>query len=459
MSLTPQDLLHILATMSALLVAAHLGGFVAVKLKIPPMVGELCGGVLLGATVLRRVWPAGHAWLLPAAPDSPVNAIIGFCSTIGLLSLLFIGGIELRRMLTRRDLLAVGWISSLGVLVPVGAGLVLLQWVDVSRFLGPAQNLTALRIVLLVALAITSIPVITRIFLDLGLIGTRLARVTLSVAVIEDVLLYIALSIALGMANAEPSEGWSVPHLLDLRPDSGAFIAWHVLASMALIAAATWGLGGTTLGSSPLNFLARHSPLGWTLAAILLTTGVAVLLGLAPMFGALVAGIVASNDTRPELTNAQQQVRAVGTSFFIPLYFALIGVSLDLVRDFDWRFSVVLLVVGTVFKYGGALMGAKLAGEGAAMAHAVAISVNARGGPGLVVASAAFAAGIVNPTAYSSLVLLAVATSVLAGIVLASLLRADTGACGILRGDSACRPGTPHSAPPAPAGAGDRNPG
>ena len=59
-------------------------------------------------------------------------------------------------------------------------------------------------IVLLIALAVTSIPVITRIFLDLGLMNTRLARVVLSVAVIEDVMLYVALSIALGMVQGQP---------------------------------------------------------------------------------------------------------------------------------------------------------------------------------------------------------------------------------------------------------------
>ena len=435
MSLAPIEILHILAAVSALLVVAHTGGLLAARVGVPPMVGELAGGVLVGATVFQRVWPTGHAWLLPPAPALPVLPILGFCSTIGLLMLLFIGGRELRKLLTRNDVRAIGWISVAGVVVPVAAGLVLLEVIDVSRYLGTANHLTALKIVLLIVLAVTSIPVITRIFLDLGLMNTRLARVVLSVAVIEDVLLYIALSIALGMAQAGPKSDASIPHLLGMAPGSAPFIAWHVVASLALLALAAWGFGRVGKETSRLNLVARRSPLGWTLASILIITAAAMLLGLAPMFGALVAGIAASNTSQPALLKAQQQVEAVGTSFFIPLYFALIGVSLDLVRDFDWPLTIGLLVVGSSVKYGGALLGARMAGEKPAMATALAISVNARGGPGLVVASTAFAAGIINPAAYTAFVILAVATSVLAGVILAKLLSNNTATADVIRVD------------------------
>ena len=149
-----------------------------------------------------------------------------------------------------------------------------------------------------------------------------------------------------------------------------------------------------------------------------------MLLGLAPMFGALVAGIIASNNSHPAFLRAQKQVEAVGTSFFIPIYFTLIGVSLDLIKDFDWQLTFGILIVGCIVKYGGALLGGILAKEKLPMANALAISVNARGGPGLVVASTAFTAGIINPAAYTSLVILAIVTSVFAGIFLARALQA-----------------------------------
>lgn len=439
MSLSSLDILHIVAALSAILVCAHLGGFLACRIGLPPMIGELCGGLLLGPTVLQRIWPEGQAWLLPApASDGggvpPVLVVLDFCSTIGLLLLMFLGGLQLRRLMTRRDAASIGWISAMGVIVPVAGGLLMLEFIDVTPYLGSANSVAALKIVLLIELAITSIPVITRILLDLGLMNTRLARIVLSVAVIEDVLLYVALSIALGMAQASSQGDASLPSLLGLEPDSVAFMAWHVAASLLLLVWAS--LGGRRVNSdrhdlvSARHGFVRRSPLAWALISILAGTGLAMLLGLAPMFGALVAGIVASKQAGPSSVAAFQQIEALGHAFFIPIYFALIGISLDLVRDFDAPMTLGLLVFGTFFKYCGALGGALIAGERAVMANALAVSVNARGGPGLVVAASAFAAGIINPAAYTGFVVLALVTSVGAGIFLARLLRRSPEAFG-----------------------------
>ena len=443
MSVATLDLFHVLAAIAALLVAAHVGGFLAIRSGLPAIVGEIVGGLLLGATVLKRLAPDVSAWLFQAAPADPSSTptpamlpILGMCGQLGLLLLMFVGGLQMKRLVTRRDFRAVGWISGLGVAIPVLTGIVLLQFVDVSRYLGTAGSKSALDIVLLTALAVTSIPVITRIFLDLGLMGTRLARIVLSVAVIEDVLLYIAVSIAVGMANATSKSDASIPSFLDLDPNSLPFILWHVGASLALLAVAAWGFRSMRTSTSVrLNLIARRSPVGWTLALVLLTTLVAMLLGLAPLFGALVAGIAASSDDRPEFVAARKQVEALAVGFFIPLYFALIGVSLDLVNDFDWRFTLGILLIGTTVKYGGSLLGARIAGEPSAMAHALSISVNARGGPGIVLATTAFAAGIIDARAYTGLIILALATSVVAGGWLAHLLRTNPVATALITGD------------------------
>ncbi|MCW2925282.1 MAG: sodium:proton antiporter [Thermoleophilia bacterium] len=463
MSLATLDLFHVLAAIAALLAVAHIGGLVASRIGIPPMVGELAGGLLLGATVLRRVWPDANSWLFPAIPADgavpPVLPVLGFCSQMGLLLLMFVGGLQMRRLVTRRDAKAVSWIAGLGVMLPVVIGLVILHFADFSDYLGPAKSLDALHIVLIAALAVTSIPVITRIFMDLGLMETRLARIVLSVAVLEDVLLYIAVSIAIALAEADAKSDASIPSMLHLKPDSVAFVAWHVGASFLLLAVAGWGFGRAG-GRSPAARIARSNPiaqrseLGYTVATILGITLLAMLLGLAPMFGALVAGIAASRATSRRWREAQRQVEAVGMAFFIPLYFALIGVSLDLVNAFDWRLTLGILVVGSTIKYVGSLLGARIAGEPMPMANALAISVNARGGPGLVLASTAFAAGILDERAYTALVILALATSIGAGVFLARILRTNPATTELISGgaidEEPTSAGT--TAPPADAG-------
>lgn len=422
MNLATIDIFHVLISIALILTVAHIGAFVANRVGLPPMVGELTGGILLGATVFQRLFPELQSWLFPIA-NPAISAILSFCSNIGLLILLFMGGRQLRKLITYRDTRAVFWISSLGLFVPVAAGLVILSIWDFSKYMGSANHLTALKIVLLIELGITSIPVITRIFIDLGLMETRLARIVLSVAVIEDVLLYIALSIALSLVHSGMKGDASIPHFLGFAPDSSEFIAWHVFSSVMLLMVSAWGFGDTRKRSLKYNLVAGRSPMGWTLISILTITVIAMFFGLAPMFGALVAGIIASTNTDEKLVKAQQQIEVVGGSFFIPIYFALIGMSLDLIRDLDIVFTIGLLLVGTIVKYGGSFIGAAMARERWRMSHAISISVNARGGPGLVVASTAFTAGIVSSTAYTSLVILSVGSSVIAAIVLASGLR------------------------------------
>ncbi len=430
MTLAAPDMFHVLAALAALLVFAHAGGLLAARFSLPPMVGELAGGVILGATVLGHVWPSGSEWMFPTAPESgavpPVLPVLAFCSQLGLLLLMFVGGLGMRRLVTRQDVKAVGWISGLGVLVPVMAGLLFFRFEDLDGYLGPAKSQPALHIVLIAALAVTSIPVITRIFIDLGLMETRLARIVLSVAVLEDVLLYIGISLAVGMADGIAKSDASVPTYLHLDPSGIPFIAWHVAASLLLLVIASVGArvlpSRTKRGRNPV---ARRSPLGWTVAFLFAVTLVAMLLGLAPIFGALVAGISVARDERPEFVAARRQMETFAMATFIPIYFALIGVSLDFIAEFDWQFTLGLLIVGTTVKFLASLAGARIAGERPPMARALAVSVNARGGPGIVLATTAFAAGIIEVRAFTGLIVLALVTSVFAGIWLAWMLRAD----------------------------------
>jgi Kef-type K+ transport system membrane component KefB len=459
MSLASLDLFHVLAALAALLAFAHLGGVVANRIGLPPMIGELTGGLLLGATVLGRVVPDVSQWLFEppqgSEPVPPLVPILGFCGQLGLLLLMFVGGLAMRRLVDHKDVRAVGWITGLGVLVPVATALVIFRFRDFDAYLGPAGSLPALHIVLIAALAVTSIPVITRIFIDLDLIDTRLARIVLSVAVLEDVLLYVGISLAVGMANGQSKADASIPSLLDMDPNGPLYITWHVGASLLLLVAASMSAAVLPSGGSrgrTRNPIARRSPLGWTVAFVCAVTLVAMLLGLAPIFGALVAGIAVANDDRPSFVVARREIESFAMATFIPIYFALVGVSLDLVDAFDWRLTVGLLILGTTVKFTATLIGARIAGEPPPMARALATSVNARGGPGIVLATTAIAAGIIDARTFTALVVLALATSAGAGAWLAWTLRHSPATNALIRGEVA-EPSTgvrtPAAVPPA----------
>ena len=120
------------------------------------------------------------------------------------------------------------------------------------------------------------------------------------------------------------------------------------------------------------------------------------MLGLEAFFGALVAGIVVGSTER-EPSEATMAVASFSLAFFIPVYFAMIGLGLDLIHGFSVVFFVGSCVAACAIKAASVFAGARLAGETTLSSVNLAVAMNARGGPGIVVASTAFAAGIIEP--------------------------------------------------------------
>ena len=106
-----------------------------------------------------------------------------------------------------------------------------------------------------------------------------------------------------------------------------------------------------------------------------------------------------------------------------PLYFAVVGLRLDLAHHFDPLFFLAFLICACLAKSLSCYAGARLAGEDRFGARNLAVALNARGGPGIVLASVAYDAGIINAAGYTTLVLLAIVTSQAAGAWLEYVLR------------------------------------
>jgi Kef-type K+ transport system membrane component KefB len=271
-----------------------------------------------------------------------------------------------------------------------------------------------------VAMAVTSIPVISRIMFDLGILGTPFSRIVIGTAVIEDVLLYVVLAVALGAAAQDSSALFGVPSLLGLDPGSAADFGYHAGATVAVL-----GLG-LLLGrplyqkaiATRVNVIHQHSPAAFQLMFLLTSCLACVQLGIQPFFGAFVAGIVVGSATtapNPIQEGASVAIKDFAFAFFVPIYFAIVGLQLDLLHGFNPLFFVAYLLLACLIKAASVYTGARVGGQPHSASVNLAVAMNARGGPGIVLASVAFAAGIINQSFYAVLVLLAIVTSLLAG--------------------------------------------
>ncbi len=418
MSLSTTDIAHILIAIAALLLAAHSVGTLFVRVRQPRAIGEVVGGLLLGPTLLGIIAPNVMSWIFPTTGAVPI--VVAATAQLGLLLLMFMTGTEIRSIFHRRERKTITSVFVTGMVLPFLAGIGILQIIDQQSLWGPNGNTTSFLLVFAIAMAVTSIPVISRIMHDLGILDTDFARVVLGVAVLEDIVLYIVLAIAVGYAGGTAGSLFGLPAALGIEGGTGTDMAYHVLATVAFLAVGLI-LGPRAyrwMGRLELNLIRRASPVAYQLTFMILVTIAGLFLGVQAFFGAFVAGLVVGASaglSGSESSEATLAIKGFALAFFIPIYFAVIGLALDLVHGFSLAFFVFFLVVACAVKSVSVYLGARAAGENNTSSWNLAIAMNARGGPGIVVASTAFAAGIIDQPFYAVLVLLAVVTSLLAG--------------------------------------------
>jgi len=430
MSLTTAEIARVLLALGLLMVAAHACGALFARFRQPPVIGEIVGGLVLGPTIFGAALPDVKAAIFP--DEGTTASVLGAIYQLGLFLLMFAAGAELRSVFHRGERKTASFITLVGTLVPFGAGLLVLQFIDLSRFQGAAANDTSFLLVFAIAIAVTSIPVISRIMLDLGILEGAFARIVLTAAVIEDVALYVVLAIALALVSETQGDDFGLAALVGMDPASGLSMAYHVLITLAFFGVFLW-LGPRIFKralASRFNALQSRSPVAFQLVFMLALTGICLFAGITPLFGAFVAGMVVGVTADKE-DKARESIRSFAFAFFIPVYFAIVGLRLDLIDDFNPLFFVAFLAFACTIKSLSVYVGGRLAGQTRSGAGNLAVAMNARGGPGIVLASVAFDAKIINDEFYVALVMLAVVTSMFAGSWLERIVKSGRPLLGV----------------------------
>ena len=182
MALGTDDIAQLSLALALLVAAAHGFGQLFARLRQPRVVGEIVGGIVLGPTLLGLVAPGVQERIFPT--EGPAATALDAVMQLGLVLLLFTAGAELRLLFHRGERRTSVAIAVTGVAIPFAAGLGLVALLDLDELSGPARSTSALVLVFAVAIAVTSIPVISRIMLDLGILGSSFARIVLTVAVL-----------------------------------------------------------------------------------------------------------------------------------------------------------------------------------------------------------------------------------------------------------------------------------
>jgi Kef-type K+ transport system membrane component KefB len=395
------ELSRVFIALGLLLLSAHFFGYLFQKITLPRVIGEIFGGALLGPTVLGYFFPQAHRWIFTAFEAE--GKLLSIVYWFGLVLLMFISGFELQKSIDQKDrrMIIVTLLGS--TIIPFLAGWLAPSFYDFSPYLGPSSSMLSLKIIIGITVAITSIPVISRIFIDLDIINTFFAKIVLATATLHDIVLWVALAIATGLVSA--------------RSLSASEIISTVLITLGFFALALFVLPKLTgiINGLRFNLLIKSSTSGYIIFICFLFSSLASVLDVNIVFGAFLAGIVVGAMPHDQFAKAKEHIKDISLAFFVPIYFAVIGLKLDLIYHFNLLFFLGFVLFATAAQTIGTLFALKLAKVDWLSSFNMAVAMNARGGPGIVLATIAFDLGIINQTLFVTLILLALVTSLMAG--------------------------------------------
>ena len=410
----------VVLALAVLVAAAHVAGHLFGVLRQPKLVGEILAGVLLGPFVLGALAPAAHAALFgePGPAGASTRVALGFVNWLGLLLLMFISGSEVRRVLARENRAPTAWILGVGTPLPFLAA-VLVGWTLPPDLLaGPAGRGAPVVLILAIAVAVRSIPVLSRIFADLGILQTRFASLVLGAALLEDIALWGVLAIATAIGAPDVAAGQVAGSVARHIGVTLAFMAVGLFVAPALL---------RSLHDAKWNVVKAASPTGYSALILLVYAAVAALLGVNLVFAAFLAGFGLvggmSGSERARFAEPLDAIQKVASGVFIPVYFALVGSKLELGKGFDPVMLFAFLLGSSILVIASIALAARLAGFRGIEITNLAVACNARGGPGIVLASVAYEAGIINGAFFTTLVITAIVTSQIAGAWLDHVLR------------------------------------
>lgn len=402
-------------TLSVLIAFAHVLGYVFERLRQPRLVGEILAGILLGPFVLGHLAPSLSAKIFGNFTSDPdkTEVVLNFIYWIGLLLLMFISGSETRRLMAKENQRETAWL--LGIGLPLRFLLVLAlgfgAFLPLDLIVGKAGQTTSALLVLAIAVAVTSIPVISRIFHDLKILHTRFASLILGFAVLEDMILWGVLAVATSITDSASLAKHDVINDITMH-----IAATFIYMGMGLTAA-PWLL--KLLHHARWNILVRASPVGYLFVILFIYAALASMFGVNLVFAAFLAGFGLvggmSGTERARFSESLDSIAKVSFGVFIPIYFAIVGYNLMLGRGFSLMMLIVFMSASSLLSLFSVGLAARLAAFRKLDILNLAITTNARGGPGIVVASVAFDAGIISAQFYTTLVLTAVLTSQAAG--------------------------------------------
>lgn len=393
--------------LTVIMITARVLGAIFARLHQPAVIGEVVGGILLGPSLLGRLWPEAAAVLFPAE----AAPFLGVISQLGVILYMFLVGLELDLHVLRSRVAFTLAISIASIVVPfaLGAGLATLLYETLS----PAGvAFTSFALFLGVSMSITAFPVLARILGDRGLQRTAMGILALTCAAINDAVAWCLLAFVVSVTRATPGAAALTVAL------TAVYVALMLTVGRSVMATAV-----ARLDSSPRI---GEQSLALVLAAVLLSAVATEFIGIHAIFGAFLLGAIIPHESRIA-RHVTDRLADIVRVMFLPAFFAFTGLrtEIGLVRTVDdWLICGLIIAVATVGKLGGTALASRLAGLNWRDSAALGVLMNTRGLVELIVLNIGLDLGMITPRLFTMLVIMALVTTMMTSPILSALLKA-----------------------------------
>ncbi|MGW8311941.1 MAG: cation:proton antiporter [Desulfuromonadales bacterium] len=386
-----------------LLVITRIFGELSERLGQPALLGELVSGICLGVLVhhYHQTFP-----VLAGLSKDPVFKAI---TDLGIFFLMLLGGVELhpvKLLKASKDAIVV---AAGGMLIPLAFGL------GFGYLVLPASEFRFAQALFLgTVMAVTAVPVSIKALMDLGKLDTRVGKTIVSAAVIDDILSLVLLAVLTGILKSG-----TFPDMMTIAGIFGNVLLFLVIAGVL----GHWLF--PALGQYLKKCRADEFEFSMLLIAAMAYAMLAEALGMHFILGAFLAGLFFRRRTITPQTydDILRKTRGLTTGFLAPIFFASIGMHLDLRGLLEAPVFVLgMIVIATLGKVLGAGLGARGMGLSNRQALAIGAGMNARGAVELIIADIALRAGIFSvPTPvppvidymFSAVVIMAIVTTLM----------------------------------------------
>lgn len=394
--LTGQILLQLIIILSIVQVF----GVLCRRLGQQWVIGEILAGLALGPSLLGVLLPGVKALLFPAWALPTLQTL----GDLGLVLYMFALGARLdtHLMLLQKEKAIITSLS--GILLPLVLGGVLAYFLF-PILAGPKATIITFTLMIGVAMAITAFPVLARLLTEKKMLGTPIGTLALTCAAVDDVVAWCLLALLIAIIH--------VSGLLSMVVTIGCTILF-VICMLFIVRPMLIYADRRIHSTSVLSAL--------SIILLLLAAYCTNAIGIHPVFGAFLMGIVLPR--KPLFVKLVRDMDQVNSVLFLPLYFVYSGLrtQISLINTpWMWGMCLLILIIACVGKISGGLFAVRSTGESWKNALSLGILMNTRGLVELVVLNIGLDLGVLSPTVFAMLVIMALVTTMLASPLLALL--------------------------------------